>query len=295
MWSALGSIASYTGSLASATYTGIMGTGETLPYDCSYPFKKVSPDMHEMQELSKRHFEQGTEVMNSSGWSLMEIRDPDGGDMKAQTRPQIGTHHFVKVTFSVPNTPPWAVARLLNSESFDERKKYSADLASLEVLGKKDNTMMVHVSYSVPPPVAWRDMVMIANMAEDKEENVHVWGCSVDSERYPEGWNSCVRGSVLWMWKLTPVGPHTLCNYITVFDPRGWTPPFLVSWLKSSATSEFVALRAVLTGKATHLHKVTFEEMGVKVDAEEAKKAQKEQEEKDRIAKTGGAPAPAAA
>ena len=67
------------------------------------------------------------------------------------------------------------------------------------------------------------------------------------------------------------VGDDVMVSWHNCFDPRGWTPAFLLAWMKSAATGEFVNIRAVIAGK-NPLIKPT----GLEISEEELKKQKEE-------------------
>ena len=71
-----------------------------------------------------------------------------------------------------------------------------------------------------------------------------------------------VRGASLWGWHLTPVGNDMLVSYVNCFDPRGWTPGFLLSWMKTTAAKEFCVIRSRLLGKDVVVQQTGLSEAG---------------------------------
>lgn len=92
-----------------------------------------------------------------------------------------------------------------------------------------------------------------------------------------------VRGASLWGWKLVEVGDTLLVNYCNCFDPRGWTPGFLLSWMKTTAAKEFCAIRGVLQGQDVKVEKVDFAATGVTEEEMAAElKAAEERQKADK-------------
>lgn len=260
-----------------AAKTGLVSDGSQPPYGCAWPLKVLS-DIKEADALTDEHFEQAMALVNDKEWEIVAFKDPEeGGDMHLWSKPQIGRYHHVKITMSLQNTDPQSVIDFALSEDLSTRKEFSADIQKLEVLAKTEKTSLQHQVFSAPSPVAGRDFVFLCAQKELEGGAIIAYGCSVDSPKVPEE-SVPVRGATLFAWHVTPVGDHVMVNYVNCFDPRGWTPSFLLAWLKSAATQEFVNIRAVLSGKKAKVEQLKLEECGVskdelKAELEQAKTA----------------------
>lgn len=259
-------------------------TSEKPAYDCAEG-EGLGPVLTDdnAHDMVDRHHQQVNQLHNDPSWELIEsFQDPDGLDMKLFTRGQAGNFHFVKTTFSLPNVTASQFMDVVGSSKLAVRQKFSADCVGLD---KKDEptTMseLVHATYWAPPPVAGRDFSFLVGRRENSDGSFDLWGCSVVSDRIKmQDGMTLVRGSSLWGWRLIEVGTTLMVLYANCFDPRGWTPGFLLSWVKTTAAKEFRAIRAVLTNQSIKVEKTDLADVGISEADVQAALAAKEGEKK---------------
>jgi len=264
MWGAMSKMAS-----GAMSAVGLGPSGEKVPFDCAWPNPDVT-DARVCMALLEKHHAQFCQYQEDKEWGLIDgFKDPDGGDMHMWTRPAYQTYQCVKATFSIPDTKPAKVVDLLYSADMKVRGAYSADCTALNLIDEPTAmSSIITTTYWAPPPVASRDFVFLVGKREHEDGTMDLWGCSVQHADAPETY-SIVRGASLWGWRLTPVGDHCLASYTNCFDPRGWTPTWVLSWMKTTCAKELAAVRAVCTGQKVNLEKTSLEDAGV--DAEKAK------------------------
>lgn len=260
MWAALGNLAWQT-----AAYTGVVtDTTAQPPLGCAWPLREPTT-LAEFLAENEKDFQDMAALAKAGDWELLSYKDPEaaeGGDLHLFSRPQIGAYHFLKATFSLQKASPEKVRALIGSPNVEERKRFSADILALQLVEKLSETCQLdYLQYWAPPPVAARDFCFLVGTKKLEDGSIVIWGCSVANAKCPD--TEHVRGSSEWMWHLIPVGEHTLVTYISVMDPRGWTPSFLISWLKTTAANEFVAIRAVMAGKQAHVKQESLAEAGI--------------------------------
>jgi hypothetical protein len=268
MWSALGKMTGW--------------TYEQPPYDCAWPLKDVG-DLSGAHEIADTHYKQINELHADAQWTMIEgYADPDGLDMKLFTRPQIGTYHMLKATFTLQGVTADQFINLVGSSKLELRQKFSADCTGLKKIDEPTPvTELVHATYWAPPPVAGRDFCFLVGRRDNGDGSSDLWGCSVASPQCEDvSGMTLVRGASLWGWKLIQAGDNLLVSYANCFDPRGWTPGFLLAWMKTTAAKEFCAIRAVLTGKEVKVEKVDLAEAGVSADDVAAEVKQQNEAEK---------------
>jgi len=274
MWSALGKV---TGAV-----TGVFYTTEQPPFDCAWPLKDVG-DMRNCGQMADDHYQQVQQLHNDPQWTLIEsYEDPDGGDMKLFTRPQWGNYHCLKATFTIQNCTAEKFINVVGSSNLQVRQKFSADCIGLKKLDEPTPmTEILHCNYWAPPPVAGRDFCFLVSRRENGDGTWDLWGCSVNSDLAPDvsGMTS-VRGVSIWGWKLIQAGDNLLVQYSNCFDPRGWTPGFLLSWLKTAAAKEFCAIRNVMLGKDVKTEHIDFSAVGMSQDQVNAAVKEHETEKK---------------
>eukprot|EP00759_Apiculatamorpha_spiralis_P040501 PhF_6_TR39055/c0_g1_i1/m.58447 len=268
MWDAISNVASAVGNAAYSTgaYVGLVGPGvdnSNLP--SAYPFKEPKSKEEKIDLCQNTHYQEFIRVMDGSEWGLVDFTDPEakeGGDIKLWTRPQDGTHHFIKATFIVQNVAPAKAAALVASESVEERQKFGPNMEVVNFFEKvDDNTKFLYTKFWAPPPIAARDFVFLQGTKHFPDGTIEIWGCSVTNPTFPE--EGYVRGASFWGWRFRPLLDHVQTTYFNVSDPRGWCPSFIFSYLKTQVVSDLVAIRAVLTGKAVHAQKITVQDCGV--------------------------------
>lgn len=265
-------------------YAGLSGEVEQPPFDCAWPLKPYSKDA--AAEMLLRHKKQYEDLLNAKDWELMNFKDAEGGDLHLMTKPGVGRYHMIKASFSVPNSTPEKMADIISNDDFEVRKSYSADCTGLKVLEKPTaNSKVMHVTYTAPSPVVGRDFVFLLGRETNADGSVDLWGCSVDTDLCKDGETGLVRGACIWGWHLVGTTDSIFAQYVSCFDPRGWAPTFLVSWLKSAASNEMIALRAVAAGKKAKLETSTLQDLGVTEDQVKQELAELEKKKKEAEAK----------
>jgi len=268
MWSVLSAFGDV--AFKTATKTGLVAGNEQPPYPCAWPLKKlaVDDDVAKVQAMCDANYAAVIEILNSPLWEIVNYTDPEaaeGGDLYLFGRPRIGAFNFAKATMSLLNCTPQNIIDIIHSESFDDRMKYSADMVKFEVIAKPTkNSQIQHCEYWAPPPVAGRDFCFLVSHHVDEEGTVYVVGCSVDYSECPKSKKrNIVRGSALWGWQMIPIGPNTLVSYVSTMNPRGWTPAFVIGWLKTEIAKELVGCRSLLYGKTFSVHKSELADLGI--------------------------------
>jgi hypothetical protein len=256
--------------------TGLVSDGSQPPLDCAWPNKKIDR-LEDCDAMSEVQFAQCMTLVNDKEWQhVPSVTDPDpNGDMKFYSKPQIGSYHFVKITMTLMKTTPEDVLDLALSEDAESRKQFSVNIDSLEVAGKTENTTLYHVSYTAAPGVAPRDFVLLQGIKQLGNGAMAGFGASVGYDKYPEA-TMTVRGSCQYLWHVTPEGNNVKVVFCNCFDPRGWCPPFVLAWLKSTATQEFVNIRQVLAGSAANLKATSLDSIGFSQDEIDKQKAEKQ-------------------
>lgn len=251
--------------------TGLVSDGSQPNMACAWPLKNLEK-LEEADELTELHFAQVMEMKADPKWEIVSSFTDTDGDMKLWTKPQIGRYHFVGVTMTLKNTTCEQVLDFALSEELDTRKEFSHSLEKLDILAKTEKTSLQHTIYGAPTGVAPREFIMLAGQKELEDGVMVGYGCSVDSPKIAEQ-STPVRGAAQFMWHLTQAGDNVLVCYRNCFDPRGWTPSFLLAWLKGTATQEFINIRAVMAGKKAEVKEVTAADLGI---SEEDIKKEKE-------------------
>lgn len=268
-----------------AAMTGMAAGTEQPPYPCASPLEKIDDinDVKHIEEVLQKIYTAGREMMNEN-WQIVDFQDPDeGGDLVLYTKPHVGPFNFARATISLHDCPIEKVVQVMHSELLEDRKRCSADLTGFEILGKPTpKSNIQHVTYWAPPPVASRDFCFLVGRTDDDEEGTtYIYGCSVDYAGCPKaGGLRTVRGSCMWMWELTSLGSHTLATYVSCLNPRGWTPTFVVGWLKTEIAKELLNARRLLYGIEFTVEKTTAQDLGVTTeDIERETQGQPEQTE----------------
>lgn len=253
---------------------------EKAPFPCASPQRVVDVnDGPQAQKVSDEIFESCMGLFNNKKWTLGNYTDPDqkeGGDLKLFTQDCIGTYHLVKAVMSLQNTTVERVLEIMHPETIEARQKVSPDLNCFEIIGRPAPGINVqHIGYYAPPPVAARDFVFLVTTKREADGSIYVFGCSIDCPQLPKNNGSLlVRGSSMWAWHLLPVGPHVLTTYVNCFDPKGWTPRFIIQWLAYSVANELRISRAMIQGKDIQIKKIDVEELGfTKEELEERESA----------------------
>ena len=264
MWSALTKLVSY----------------DKAPFPCTSPQRVVDVnDAAQAQKVSDEIFESCMGLFNDRKWALGAYTDPDaaqGGDLKLFTQDCIGTYHLVKAVLSFQNTSVDRVCEIMHPDTLEARQKFSADLNLFSIVGRPTKDINIqHLGYYAPPPVAARDFTFLVTKKVAEDGSTYIFGCSVDCPQVPKNNSSLlVRGSSMWAWHLLPVGPHVLATYVNVFDPKGWTPRFVIQWLAYSVANELRISRALIQGKDVKAKKIEVAELGLtQEDLEEKQQA----------------------
>lgn len=123
--------------------------------------------------------------------------------------------------------------------------------------------------FNAPPPVSCREALMVVEkLYSPEDDSFYVYGCSVDCAPHPStlirrrdadgggkrgasimsplDFDKCVRSLYLFGWKLersSSLKNSTKATMVSVMNPGGWTPSFLLSWFKSEVGREISSLR----------------------------------------------------
>lgn len=264
-----------------AAWTGLAAGTEQPPYPVASPLRKIDDvtDVANIEAISEDVFKAGMDMLKDPAWSIVDFRDPDagdGGDLFLYTKPHVGPFNFAKATMSLRDCSVEKILAVMHSEDPADRKRCSADLSAFEMFAKPTaTTNLQRVEYWAPPPVASRDFCFLVGRKYDEEEDTtYIFGCSVDCAQCPKSERAnVVRGSCMWMWEMTPIGPNTIVTYVSCLNPRGWTPTFVVGWLKTEIAKELIASRHLLYGLEFQVEKLTVEDMGLTVESIESEKA----------------------
>ncbi|CUI15117.1 Hypothetical protein, putative [Bodo saltans] len=274
--SAVGNVAYNT-----ASWAGLAAGTEQPPYPCAVPWRKIDDlsDTAAIDALAEEIYAAGKDMQQDPAWSIVDYRDPDaaeGGDLFLFTKPHVGPFNFAKATMTLLNCPVEKIIQVMHSEDIADRQRCSADLTGFEILAKPTpSTNLQRVEYWAPPPVAAREFCFLVGRKYDEEEDTtYIYGCSVDFVGCPKSDKiNMVRGSCMWMWELTPIGPNTIATYVSALNPRGWTPTFVIGWLKTEIAKELVASRSLLYGIDFKVEKLTAEDLGLTMEELEIEKA----------------------
>ncbi|KEG15666.1 hypothetical protein DQ04_00011330 [Trypanosoma grayi] len=261
MWSVVSKVGK--AAYSTAAKTGLAAGTEQPPYPCALPLLLLedSDDTPRVQEMLDTIFAAAKDLLENDAehnWQLVDYQDPDkGGDLHLFTRTHIGPFNFAKATVSFMGVTPQQVLDTMHGDDPESRKKYSANMAHFEILARPTPTSNIQYhEYWAPPPVAGREFVFLAEKKYVEEDDVYyVYGCSIDYAPRAKKSNNHVRASCLWAWELTPIGNNTMATYVSCMNPRGWTPTFMIGWLKSEIGKELVACRRVLYGEAVNLER----------------------------------------
>ncbi|KAH9598933.1 START domain [Trypanosoma melophagium] len=246
-----------------AAKTGLAAGTEQPAYPCALPLQRLedADDTPRVQELLANIFAAAKDLLENDAehrWQLVDYQDPDkGGDLHLFTRPHIGPFNFAKATLSFMGVTPQQVLDTMHGDDSESRKKYSANLSTFEILARPTPTSNIQYhEYWAPPPVAGREFVFLAEKKYVEEDDVYyVYGCSIDYAPREKKSKTHVRASCLWGWELTPIGNNTMATYVSCMNPRGWTPTFIIGWLRSEIGKELVSCRRVLYGEAVNLER----------------------------------------
>lgn len=196
-----------------------------------------------------------------------------GGDIRLFTRPHVGTYNFARATLTLDHISPPQILRYMHAQNLKERNRYSNNLYQYEVItrnpelpaqwvGNDDDHLEElarrgirdwHVEYNrytAPPPVAARDFIyLVEKRYVPEHQSYYIYGTSVDF-RDTAGVkienDKCVRGAVMFGWRLKMIGTTTHCTYVSCMSPNGWAPTFIVGWMKTEIAKEFQNSRRLL-------------------------------------------------
>ncbi|CBZ30169.1 conserved hypothetical protein [Leishmania mexicana MHOM/GT/2001/U1103] len=213
-----------------------------------------------------------SDVKAHKPFKLVDFTDREG-DIRLFTRPHVGTYNFARVTLTLDNVSPAKVLAFMHPQSLKERNRYSNNLCQYDVIARNpelpaqyignDNDHLEelcrmgirdwHVEYnrySAPPPVAARDFINLVEKRYVPEQRCYyIYGTSVDY-RDTAGItiekDNCVRGAVVFGWRLQHVGSKTHCTYVSCMSPNGWAPTFIVGWMKTAIAKELQNARRLL-------------------------------------------------
>lgn len=263
--------------------SALTGQYEQPPYPCAEPWKKLDDvsDVATAEKISEETYLACQAMMHDPKWSMLSYVDPDqaeGGDIKLFSRPAIGLFHFIKGSFSIRDTTVQKCMSVMHADNLPERQKFSAEIIGYEKIGRVNpNIHIEFLTYWAPPPVAGRDFCFLVTRKE-VDGSTWIYGSSVDYKQCPKT-AAYVRSSSMWCWQLTQVGEHVLLQYYNCFNPRGWAPRFIISWLKSSVANELRAARAVVNGKDFTVSKTELNDCGVSKEEIEAEIRNKDKEQ----------------
>jgi hypothetical protein len=195
------------------------------------------------------------------------------GDIRLFTRPHVGTYNFARATLTLDYVSPPQILRHMHAQNLKERNRYSNNLYQYDVItrnpelpaqwvGNDDDHLEElarmgirdwHVEYNrytAPPPVAARDFIyLVEKRYVPEHQSYYIYGTSVDF-RDTAGVkiekDKCVRGAVMFGWRLKMVGTTTHCTYVSCMSPNGWAPTFIVGWMKTEIAKEFQNSRRLL-------------------------------------------------
>lgn len=242
---------------------------EKAPFPCASPQRVVDVnDAVQAQKVADEIFASCEGLFNDKKWRLGNYTDPEqkeGGDLKLFTQDCIGTYHLVKAVMSLQNTSVDRILEVMHPDTLEERQRFSADLNCFNIVGRPTKDINIqHLGYYAPPPVAARDFCFMVGKKVTEDGSVYIYGCSVDCPQVPKNNGSLlVRGSSMWAWHLFPVGPHVLATYVNCFDPKGWTPRFVIQWLAYSVANELRVSRALIQGKDVRAKKIEVQDLGL--------------------------------
>ena len=233
---------------------GLASDGSQPDTNVAWPVKTANMD--NADELDEINFAQAMASINDQSWEIVPaFKDPEaaeGGDMHFWTKPAVGRYQYAKITMTLRNTTTKAIFDLTQSPDLKTRNQFSADLCQLDRLAKNDKCGIFQMCYAAPTGVANREFVVLSAIRTLEEGTMVSYGCSIDSPQVPEQ-STPVRGVTQYTWHVVQVGDDVMVSWNNCFDPRGWTPQFLLSWMKSAATNEFINIRKVLSGKKANL------------------------------------------
>jgi len=251
---------------------GLASDGSQPDMGVAWPLKKVENFDAEAMELTEKHMAECLKEIQGGDWEIAWKEEPTDGDLVFWTKPAVGRYQNVKITLSFKNTTNEKLLALVQSVDLKTRQQFSADLAELETLEDNGKVSMSKCVYSAPAGVAYREFITLGRTVQLDDSTSIAYGCSVDTDKVPEQ-STPVRGATQYCWHLTQVGDDVLATWCNCFDPRGWTPSFLLSWMKSAAINEFTNIRKVMRGEATEVKKTECE-----MSEEEIAKAKAEAE-----------------
>ncbi|KAG5468529.1 hypothetical protein CUR178_01361 [Leishmania enriettii] len=205
-------------------------------------------------------------------FKLVDFTDSEG-DIRLYTRPHVGTYNFARVTFTLDNVSPAKILTFMHAQNLQDRNRYSNSLCQYDLIARNpklpaqyignDNDHLEelcrlgirdwHVEYNryrAPPPVAARDFIYLVEKRYVPEQQCYyIYGTSVDY-RDTAGItikkDKCVRGAVMFGWRLQQIGSKVHCTYVSCMSPNGWAPTFIVSWMKTEIAKELQNARRLL-------------------------------------------------
>ncbi|GET92121.1 hypothetical protein, conserved [Leishmania tarentolae] len=213
-----------------------------------------------------------SDVKAHKPFKVVDFTDREG-DIRLFTRPHVGSYNFARVTLTLDNVSPAKVLTFMHAQSLEERNRYSGNLSQYDVIARNpelpaqyignDNEHLEelcrmgirdwHVEYnrySAPPPVAARDFINLVEKRYVPEQRCYyIYGTSVDyrdTAGITIDKDNCVRGAVVFGWRLQHVGSKTYCTYVSCMSPNGWAPTFIVGWMKTAIAKELQNARRVL-------------------------------------------------
>ncbi|KAG5468118.1 hypothetical protein LSCM1_02089 [Leishmania martiniquensis] len=206
------------------------------------------------------------------GFKLVDFTDREG-DIRLYSRPHVGTYNFARATFTLDNVSPPKILTFMHAQNLQDRNRYSNNLCQYDLIARNpklpaqfignDNEHLEELCrlgirdwyveynrYRAPPPVAARDFIYLVEKRYVPEQRCYfIYGTSVDF-RDTAGItiekDKCVRGAVMFGWRLQQIGSKTHCTYVSCMSPNGWAPTFIVSWMKTEIAKELQNARRLL-------------------------------------------------
>eukprot|EP00758_Cryptobia_borreli_P001327 Tbor_TRINITY_DN2143_c0_g1::TRINITY_DN2143_c0_g1_i1::g.5513::m.5513 len=178
----------------------------------------------------------------------------------------IGKYHPVMACFTVSNTTVAKCIAVIHPPTIEERKKISGNISKFEILHEvNEHTHVQRVEYAAPPVIASRDFCFLVTRRDLPDDTTVIWGCSVDTPKGAQIQGSgLVRGTSVWGWKFTQIGNDVIMTYVQLFDPCGWVPKFIISWLKASVSEELIAARCCINGTEAKVTPISILDCGTK-------------------------------
>lgn len=234
-----------------AAKSGLAAGTEQPPYPCALPLPVVEDpnDVDKLDAIADSIYDAVRDLITNPEhqWAPMNFRDPDPeGDLVLSFKPHIGPYNFAHGSMSFRNTTPRLIIDNIHGKSIQYRRQYSHDLAAFEILAEpRPGLQIQYHEQAAPPPVATRHLCYLTNTRYvASEDSWYVFGSSIEYLRHKPR-SKTIQAICLWGWELTQVGGNTLATYVSAMNPNGWTPPFIVNFVKGEIAKELCAIRRV--------------------------------------------------